>query len=68
MNKRKCSFNCREIDFLGHTISADGVHPSMEMVKAIVDMGPPRDVAELRRVVGMINYLGRYLPDLSNEV
>ena len=26
---------------------------------------PPTNVTELRRILGMLNYLGRYVPDLS---
>lgn len=34
-------------------------------VEAIRQLSPPTDVQELKRVLGMVNYLGRYIPNLS---
>ena len=65
LNKEKCEFNQSEIEFLGHVISGDGIKPDPKKVQAILDMPDPLNVAELRRVLGMINFLGRYLPNLS---
>ena len=47
-------------------ISAGGVEPDPERVRAIQNMKPPTNVLELRRTLGMIQYLGRFLPNLSN--
>lgn len=46
-------------------ISAEGVSPSPDRVKAIRELPSPTNVPELRRIIGMINYLGRFVPDLS---
>ena len=55
-----------EITFLGHIISKDGVRADDSKIAAMVNMTEPTDVAELRRCLGMVNYLGRYLPHLSS--
>ncbi|KAL8576640.1 hypothetical protein ACOMHN_025115 [Nucella lapillus] len=49
-------------------VSAQGVAPDPGKVEAIENMAAPFNVAELRRYLGMINYLGRYLADLSNTL
>ena len=66
LNKSKCKFRQPVVDYMGHTISANGVKPQAEKVKAITDMLPPKNTTELKRFFGMINYLGRYLKDLSS--
>ena len=35
------------------------------MIQAITEMPTPGDVLELQRVLGMVTYLGRFIPNLS---
>lgn len=65
LNKEKCEYWRSEITFLGHVIDAEGCRPDPTKVEAIKNMTEVRDVVELRRYLGMVNYLGRYLPHLS---
>ena len=66
LNREKCEFRKSKIEYFGHIISEEGISPSTERIKAIVDLPAPTDVTELRRVLRMINYLGRFIPDLSS--
>ena len=66
LNKEKCQFHQQEIDFLGFVIDKDGVKADLRKTEAILEMPDPTDVAELRRFLGMVNYLGRYLHNLSS--
>ena len=61
LNKEKCQFRQQEIDFWGFVINKDGVKADPRKTKAILEMPDPTNVAELRRFLGMVNYLGRYL-------
>lgn len=65
LNKEKCKLSQPALDFLGQVVTKDGIAPNPERVKAITAMEPPQNVSELRRLLGMVNYLGRYLPNLS---
>ena len=65
LNKGKCEFGVDEIEFLGHIFSKDGIRPDPMKVNAITEMPDPTNVAELRRILGMINFLGRFLQNLS---
>ncbi|CAB4040233.1 Transposon Ty3-G Gag-Pol poly [Paramuricea clavata] len=56
-----------EITFLGHLISADGIKPDPRKIEAILKMPTPTSKTELQRFLGMINYLGKFLPNLSKE-
>lgn len=66
LNKDKCQFGKTEIQYFGHIIGKDGIKPNPGEVRAITELTSPTNVAELRQRIGMINYLGRFLPDLSS--
>jgi transposase InsO family protein len=66
LNRDKCEFRKEKIEYFGHVISSEGISPSVDRVKAIRELPAPTNVSELRRVVGMINYLGRFMPELSS--
>ena len=68
LNPDKCEFKKDKIEYFGHTISPHGIEPSSGRVEAIQDMAPPTNVTELRRIVGMINYLGRFIPRLASII
>ncbi|PVD27865.1 hypothetical protein C0Q70_10440 [Pomacea canaliculata] len=65
LNYEKCELRKHEIEFLGHRISKNGISPDPGKVEAIIAMPDPTNVPELRRMLGMCNFLGRYLPSLS---
>lgn len=66
MNKEKCEFKKPQLEYFGHIISEKGISPNPECVRVIKELAAPTNVTKLSRVVGMINYLGRFLPDLSS--
>ena len=68
LNRKKCEFTVSKLEFLGHTVSAEGIKPSENKVKAIVDLPEPRNVGELRHALGMMNYLGKYCSKLSETL
>lgn len=66
LNKDKMKFRLSEVKFIGHTITAEGLKPDPEKVKAALDMPNPTDVAGVRRFIGFVTYLAKFLPKLSN--
>ena len=65
LNKEKLELRMPEISFMGHRITDKGLQTDPEKVRAVNDMDAPRNVEELRRFLGMINYLGRFLPNVT---
>ena len=65
LNKEKEELRRKEIKFLGHIISGDGIRPDPEKIQAIIGMNEPENIQELRRFLGMVNFLGRHLKNLS---
>jgi len=68
LNKAKCHFGKTEIRYFGHIISAEGMRPDTDKVKAITQMPSPTNVMELKQVLGLVNYVGKFLPGLSSEL
>ena len=63
-NCQKIQWKVSEVRFMGHA-SADSLKADREKVQANADMPTPRSKAELQRVLGVINYLSRFIPDMS---
>lgn len=51
--------------FLGHKITASGLHPLTEKVEAIAEAPEPQNVSELKAYLGLLNYNHTFLPKLS---
>ena len=68
LNYNKCSFRKTEITFLGHKITEKGLQPDPEKIKAITEMTAPSNKSEVQSLQGTINYLGKYLANLSDTL
>ena len=64
--KAQCTFLQTSVQYLGHMIDADGLHATDAKVDAIVHASSPKNVAELRSFLGLLNYYGRFIPNLSS--
>jgi len=49
----------------GHRLSAEGVHPDNEKIAAMRDMPTPQTRSELKRFLGMITYVSKFIPHFS---
>ena len=68
LNYEKCEFRKTKIEYFGHVVTPEGILPSQQRIEAIKSMKSPTNVKELRRIVGMINYLGRFIPNLASII
>ena len=65
LNKDKCSFMQPEVNYLGHTLPAQGIQPRADKVKAIHAVEVPQNKQELFTFCGMVKYYHRFLPNIS---
>jgi hypothetical protein len=54
----------KTIKYLGHLVSADGILPDPEKIKAIQHVPIPKNVATLQSFLGLIGYYRKFMPDL----
>ena len=65
LNRDKSVFSVRSVEFSGHIISDQGLQASPERIRAIIDMPYPSDRKELETFLGMVTYLSKFLPNMS---
>lgn len=68
LKEEKCAFLLPEVEYLGHKISRKGLQPTQEKVRAIIDAPPPKDISQLKSFLGMLNYYGKFLPNISTKL
>jgi hypothetical protein len=61
----KCSFFQKEIHYLGHIISGEGISIDPEKVKAIMEWLVPKNAHEVRRFMGLAGYYWRFVEGFS---
>lgn len=62
----KIQFGQKEVDYLGHVISAKGISVSTDRVDAFRDLPTPRSIKDLRSVLGMANFVRRFVKDYAD--
>ena len=66
LNSDKLKLRLDEVPFIGHVLTADGVRPSSDKVRAVAEMPIPKDRPGIRRFVGLVQYLAKFMPKLSD--
>ena len=68
LKKEKCFFCVLEVEYLGHIISAAGLKPSPNKVRAIAEAPRPTKISELKSFLGLISYYAKFLPNLADSL
>jgi len=67
LNLNKCVFSTKQVKFLGHVISSNGIEVDPDKLKAIADLPPPKNVQEVRTFLGMVNQLSKFSDHLADK-
>ena len=65
LNPDKIQFKSTDCKFFGHRLTPEGLKPDPEKIKAILAMQPLQSIQQLQSFNGMVNYLKRFSPVLS---
>ena len=65
LNPKKIQFKSTDCKFFRHWLTPEGLKPDPEKIKAIVEMKAPQSIQTLQSFNGMVNYLQRFSPVLS---
>ena len=63
--RSKCEFMVLSVEFLGYRVDREGQHPTDEKIPPIKGALSSKNVAELRSSLGLLNYYGNFIPNLS---
>ena len=64
-NKDKCKFGVKEVKYVGNVLTPEGMKPDPKKTEAIEKMPRPSSKKEIQTFIGMVNYVGRYITNLS---
>ena len=69
LSMSKCHFGVKQVDFLGRTITPEGVSPQVDKVKDfLAKLNFPKSKKGLQRYIGFLNYYRNYIPRLSERL
>lgn len=66
-NLNKCTFSKTEVKFMGHNINKDGIKVDYSFVKAIKEFPTPKNKKDVQRLLGILNYVSKYIPNFSSH-
>ena len=66
LNSEKIPFTQKQVSYMGHIISSEGLRADPNRLKAIKEMPPPPDKEGVQRVLGMINYVQKFAANLAD--
>ena len=61
----KCDFFKRQITYVGHVLSEEGVKPDESKVKSLLEWPYPRDQKGMLQFLGLANYFRKFVKDFS---
>ena len=65
LNSKKMQIKSTDCKFFRHRLTPDIIKVDPKKIEAIIQMGPPQNVASLQSFNGMVNYLKKFSPVLS---
>ncbi|KAH0822314.1 hypothetical protein GEV33_000477 [Tenebrio molitor] len=68
LRESKCEFCQPELRYLGYVVNRQGLNVDPSKVSAVVDMPRPRGVRDVRRIIGMMSWYRRFVPNFSTTV
>ena len=67
LNSKKLELRRERVTFFGAEYSSQGMHPDPKKVQGITEMTAPTDKQQLQSFLGMVNYMGTFIPNLSHH-
>ena len=65
LNKEKCKIRQTQVSYVGHLLASEGLKIDPRKVKAVQEMPEPQSKEDVKRLLGFVQFLSRYLPSLS---
>ena len=67
LNSKKLELKLPRVSFFGAEYSTEGMHPCPKKIQGITEMTPSIDKQQLASFIGMVTYIGNFVPHLSHH-
>ena len=61
LGAEKCTFATKEVSYLGHRVTEEGLLPDPSLLTAIREIPPPKNATEVHSFLGLAGYYRRYI-------
>ena len=68
LNSKKLELKWPRVSFFRPEYSTEGMHPSPKKIQGITEMTPPIDKQQLASFIGMVTYMGNFVPHLPHHM
>ena len=65
LGAEKCTFAAKEVSYLGHRVTEEGLLPDPLLLAAIREINPPKNATEVRSFLGLAGYYRRYVKNFA---
>ena len=65
LGPEKCTFAAKEVSYLGHRVTEEGLLPDSSLLAAIREIPPPKNAPEVRSFLSLAGYYRRYVKNLA---
>ncbi|CAB4019572.1 Hypothetical predicted protein [Paramuricea clavata] len=65
LNRDKCAFCKSGVIFYGHSFSSERIKAAPQKINAIKTMQPPENPSEVKSILGMAQYVSRFIPNYT---
>ena len=66
LGAEKCTFAAKEVSYLGHRVTSEGLLPNPTLLAAIREIGPPKTATEVRSFLGLAGYYRQYVKNFAD--
>ena len=65
LGAKKCTFAAKEVSYLGHSVTEEGLLPDPSLLATIREISPPKNATEVRSFLGLAGYYRRYVKNFA---
>jgi hypothetical protein len=67
LNLKKCRFFELQIEYLGRSVSSEGIRPSQSKITALTMAPVPISVRQVRQFMGLASYFRKFVPEFASR-